>query len=103
MLNGLWLCYYTHYTKGMFFAYARRILLKHVLHTLKKILRLSHLKFRNLNQLANIIPLNYGEAPGFPYYEYTSIKAVLSDDEGMGRKAYRNPACIMPGYTEESH
>jgi hypothetical protein len=29
----------------------------------------------------------------------TRIKAVLSDDEGMGQKAYRNPACIMPGCT----
>jgi hypothetical protein len=26
----------------------------------------------------------------------TCIKAVLSDDEGMGQKAHRNPACIMP-------
>ena len=35
MLNGLCQCYSTKYTKGMFLAYARRILLKHVLHTLK--------------------------------------------------------------------
>ena len=33
----------------------------------------------------------------------TRIKAVLSDDEGMGQKAYRNPACIMPGCTGEDH
>ena len=33
----------------------------------------------------------------------TSIKAVLSDDEGMGQKAYRNPACIIPVYTENVH
>ena len=33
----------------------------------------------------------------------TSIKAVLSDDEGMGQKAYRNSACIMPGCTGERH
>ena len=33
----------------------------------------------------------------------TRIKAVLSDDEGMWEKAYRNPACIMPGCTGEDH
>ena len=33
----------------------------------------------------------------------TCIKAVLSDDEGMGQKAHRNPACIMPRCTGEDH
>ena len=33
----------------------------------------------------------------------TRIKAVLSDDEGMGQKAHRNPACIMPRCTGEDH
>ena len=32
-----------------------------------------------------------------------SIKAVLSDDEGMEQKAYRNPVCTMPGCTGEDH
>jgi hypothetical protein len=35
--------------------------------------------------------------------DYTSIKVVLSDDEGMGQKAYRNPACIILGCTGEAH
>ena len=33
----------------------------------------------------------------------TSIKAVLSEHEGMGQNAYRNLACIMPGCTGENH
>ena len=33
----------------------------------------------------------------------TRIKAVLSKHEGMEQKAYRNPACIMPGCMEEGH
>ena len=33
----------------------------------------------------------------------TSIKAVLSDDEGVGQKAYRNPVCIILGCTGEVH
>jgi hypothetical protein len=33
----------------------------------------------------------------------TRIKAVLSDHEGIGQPAYRNPACIVPGCTGESH
>jgi hypothetical protein len=33
----------------------------------------------------------------------TVVKAVLSDDEGMGQKAYRTPARITPGCTGESH
>jgi hypothetical protein len=37
------------------------------------------------------------------YYSCTRIKAVLSDDDGMRQKAYRNPACIMPGCTGEDH
>ena len=31
----------------------------------------------------------------YPRAPSTSIKAVLSDDEGMGQKTYRNPVCIM--------
>jgi hypothetical protein len=40
---------------------------------------------------------------GLPLVPGTRIKAVLSDDEGMGQKAYRNPACIMPVCTGEDH
>jgi hypothetical protein len=36
-------------------------------------------------------------------HQATCIKAVLSDDEGMGQKAHRNPACIMPRCTGEDH
>ena len=31
------------------------------------------------------------------------IKAVLSNHEGIGQPAYRNPACIVPGCTGKDH
>ena len=57
------------------------------------VLNLSSTKFSTKSKFSTIDSTKFS----------TRIKAVLSDDEGMGQKAHRNPACIMPRCMGEDH
>jgi hypothetical protein len=95
MLNGLCQCYSTRVGYFRFFVCL-------------KIPRLSHLKFRNLNRLANIIPLNYGEALGFPYYSSNIIFRTYTGTVIETRlcnpfRSYKNPRSRGAGLVEKHY